>query len=130
KFDRKPVAPPAGAPDTSPETTLALARTFQVRAAGDRVLRLGQGASPPAPQFPVNHLMESGSVAPEGARWRLWALVPILLMVGAVSLFAASGRSLVDLVGQNPPPLDELDIRRVTFQPGEIRIRVTNPQRD
>jgi zinc transporter, ZIP family len=74
--------------------------------------------------------MESGSVAPEGARWRLWALVPILLLVGVVSLFAASGRSLVDLLGQNPPPLDELDIRRVTFKPGEVRIRVTNPQRD
>ena len=74
--------------------------------------------------------MESGSVAPEGARWRLWALVPIVLLVGAVSLFAASGRTLVDLVGRNPAPLDELAIRRVTFQPGEIRIRVTNPQRD
>jgi ZIP family zinc transporter len=74
--------------------------------------------------------MESGSVAPEGARWRLWALVPILLLVGVVSLFATSGKSLIDLVGQNPPPLDELDIRRVTFKPGEIQIRVTNPQRD
>ena len=33
-------------------------------------------------------------------------------------------------LGQNPPPADELDIRRVTFEPGEIQIRVTNPQRD
>jgi ZIP family zinc transporter len=78
--------------------------------------------------------MESGSVAHEGrggkARWRLWALVPILLLVGAVSVFAAAGGSLVDLVGSSPPPADELDIRRVTFEPGEIRVRVTNPQRD
>ena len=77
--------------------------------------------------------MASGSVAPQrkrGTRARAWALVPILLLVGVVSLFATSGGSLTDLLGSNRPPLDELDIRRVTFQPGEIRIRVTNPQRD
>jgi zinc transporter, ZIP family len=64
------------------------------------------------------------------ARWRLWALVPLLLLVGVVSLFAARGDSLLELVGRNPPPADELDIRRVEFSPGEIRIRVTNPQRE
>ena len=78
--------------------------------------------------------MESGSLAAKGrgvmARWRLWALVPVLLLVGAVSLFAATGDSLVELVGRNPPPADEFDIRRVELEPGEVRIRVTNPQRD
>jgi zinc transporter ZupT len=78
--------------------------------------------------------MESGSLARESrvaaVRWRLWALVPILLLVGTVSLFAASGQSLLDLVGRNPPPADEFDIRRVELEPGEIRIRVTNPQRE
>jgi ZIP family zinc transporter len=77
--------------------------------------------------------MEAGSVAQEQgafARWRLWALVPIVLLVGAVSLFAATGGSLVDLIGRNPPPADEFDVRRVEFEPGEIRIRVTNPQPD
>jgi zinc transporter ZupT len=78
--------------------------------------------------------MESSSVAPKrgagGAHWRLWALVPILLLIGTVSIFAATGRSLVDLVGRNPPPTDEFDIRRLQFKPGEIRIRVTNPQHD
>ena len=64
------------------------------------------------------------------ARWRLLALVPIVLLVGVVSVFASAGGSLVDLVGKNPPPLDEFDIRRVTFKPGTIKIRVTNPQRD
>ncbi|HYY74746.1 MAG TPA: hypothetical protein VE644_00325 [Gaiellaceae bacterium] len=63
-------------------------------------------------------------------RWRLWALVPILLLVGTVSLFAASGGSLLDLVGRSPPPADEFDIRRIELEPGEIRIRVTNPQRE
>jgi len=63
-------------------------------------------------------------------RWRLWALVPVVLLVGTVSLFAVAGGSLVDLVGQNPPPADEFDIRRVEFKPNEIRIRVTNPQPD
>jgi ZIP family zinc transporter len=78
--------------------------------------------------------MEARSVA-EGrerrsAPGRLWALVPILLLVGIVSLFSARGGSLLDLVGDNPPPADEVDIRRVELSPGEISIRVTNPQRD
>jgi zinc transporter ZupT len=63
-----------------------------------------------------------------GAR-RLWALVPLLLLIGVVTLFATSGTSLLDLVGRAPPPRDEFDIRRVEFKPGEINIRVTNPQR-
>jgi ZIP family zinc transporter len=63
-------------------------------------------------------------------RWRLWALVPIVLLVGAVSLVAATGSSLVELIRENPPQADEFEIRRVTFEPGEIRIRVTNPQQD
>ena len=61
--------------------------------------------------------------------WRLWALVPLLLLVGTVAVFAASGTTLLDLVGRAPPPADRFDIRRVEFKPGEIRIRVTNPQR-
>jgi zinc transporter, ZIP family len=63
-------------------------------------------------------------------RWRLWALVPIVLIVAAVSIFASAGDSLVDLVGTNPPPADEFDIRRVEFKPGEIRVQVRNPQPD
>jgi ZIP family zinc transporter len=76
--------------------------------------------------------MESSAFAERltGGRWRLWALVPILLLVGAVSLFAAAGDSLLDRVGSNPPPADEFDVRRVEFHPGEVRIRVTNPQPD
>ncbi len=78
--------------------------------------------------------MESSSLAGSSraatARWRLWALVPILLLVALVSVFATSGQSLLDLVGRSPPPADEFDIRRVELKPGEIRIRVTNPQRD
>jgi zinc transporter ZupT len=77
--------------------------------------------------------MEGGSLAARtrlrlGA-WRLWALLPLLLLVGVVALFTANGSSLLDLVGRAPPPRDEFDIRRVEFKPGEIRIRVTNPQR-
>jgi zinc transporter ZupT len=70
------------------------------------------------------------STAPELPRaWRLWALLPLLLLVGAVTVFAASGTSLLDLVGRAPPPADQFDIRRVEFKPNQIRIRVTNPQR-
>lgn len=75
--------------------------------------------------------MEAGSVAKEkggGLRWRLWALVPIVLLVAVVSIFAATGGSIVDLVGKNPPPADEFDITRVEFKPNEIAIKVRNPQ--
>jgi zinc transporter ZupT len=75
--------------------------------------------------------VEAGSVAKQGGlRWRLWALVPILVLVGIVSAFAATGNSIVDLVGKNPPPADEFDITRVEFKPDEIRINVRNPQPD
>ena len=76
--------------------------------------------------------MGSSAVAAERrgpfGRWRLWALVPVLLLAAAVSLFATSGGSLVGLIGENPPPADAFDVRRVEFRTGEIRVRVTNPQ--
>jgi zinc transporter ZupT len=62
--------------------------------------------------------------------WRLWAFVPLVLLTGVVALFTAGGSTITDLLGDSPPPRDEFDIRRVEFHPGEIRIRVTNPQRD
>ncbi len=76
--------------------------------------------------------MESGSVAARGAvaRLRLWSLVPLVLLAAVVIGFTATGSSLTGLVRDNPPPADEFDIRRVEFGPGEIRIRVTNPQPD
>src|ERR671922_2584987 len=76
--------------------------------------------------------MEAGAISARlrGAGWRLWALVPLLALVAAVSLVASTGGSMLDLLGRNPPPADEFDIRRVEFNPGEIRIKVTNPQRD
>jgi zinc transporter ZupT len=61
-------------------------------------------------------------------RRSLLALIPIVLLVGIVSAFLATGGSLVGLLGQNPPQPDVFDIRRVEFKPGEIRIKVTNPQ--
>jgi zinc transporter ZupT len=60
----------------------------------------------------------------------LWAVVPVVLLAIAVGAVVTSGSSLVDLVGTNPPPADEFDIRRVEFDPGEIRITVRNPQPD
>ena len=75
--------------------------------------------------------MEAGSASVRGrVGWRLWALVPVLLLALAVGAVVTSGSSLVDLVGTNPPPADEFDIRRVEFKPGEIRITVRNPQPD
>ena len=62
-------------------------------------------------------------------RW-LWALAPLLLLVAVIAAFSAWGGSVTELLGRNPPPADEFDVRRVVFEPGEIRIRVTNPQRE
>ena len=62
--------------------------------------------------------------------FRLWALVPILLLAAVVGGYVASGSSLVSLIGQNPPQPDMFDVRRVEFREGEIRIRVTNPQQE
>ena len=75
--------------------------------------------------------MEAGSAAARRTfGWRLWTLVPILLLAATVWLVAARGGELIDLVGTNPPPVDEFDIRRVAFAPGEIRVLVRNPQVD
>ena len=62
--------------------------------------------------------------------WRMWALAPVILLALVVGAFVSRGGSLLELVGQNPPSPDAVDIRRVEFHPGEIRIRVTNPQAD
>ncbi len=73
--------------------------------------------------------MEAGSAAARGRMgWRLWAVLPVLLLAIAVGAVVSSGSSLADLIGTNPPPADEFDIRRVEFSPGEIRILVRNPQ--
>jgi ZIP family zinc transporter len=68
--------------------------------------------------------------SPGNGLWRIWAVIPVVLLAAVVGVFVTSGGSIVDLVGRNPPSLDEFDIRRVEFKPGEIKIRVTNPQRD
>jgi zinc transporter, ZIP family len=75
--------------------------------------------------------VEAGTQAARGGiAWRLWALAPILLLAIIVGLFVSRGSSLVDLIGTNPPPADEFEIRRVEFHSGEITIRVRNPQTD
>jgi zinc transporter ZupT len=76
--------------------------------------------------------MEAGSAPTPDSRlnWRLWAVVPVLLLALVVGAVVTAGSSLVDLVGSNPPAADQFDIRRVEFSPGEIRILVRNPQRD
>ena len=76
--------------------------------------------------------MEAGSATTQPGRvnWRIWAVVPVVLLAVAVGVVVTAGSSLVDLVGSNPPPTDQFDIRRVEFSPGEIRVVVRNPQRD
>ena len=75
--------------------------------------------------------MEAGSATARARMgWRLWAVVPVLLLAIAVGAVVSSGSSLAELIGTNPPPADEFDIHRVEFEPGEIRILVRNPQAD
>ena len=74
--------------------------------------------------------MEAGGAAAGGLGWRLWALVPIVLLALAVALVVSQGDRVVDLVGGTPPPADEFDIRRVELRHGQVRIEVRNPQRD
>ncbi len=74
--------------------------------------------------------MEARAEGRGNLSWRLWALVPVILLALAVGGYVASGSSLVGLIGTNPPSPDVFDIRRVEFKPSEIRIHVTNPQQD
>ena len=75
--------------------------------------------------------MEAGSASVRArVGWRLWALVPVLVLTGIVVAVSMSGDRVAELIGRNPPPADEFDIRRVEFEPGVIRILVRNPQRD
>jgi zinc transporter ZupT len=73
------------------------------------------------------------ATAPLAARrgpWslRLLALLPIVLLVAVAGAFVSSGGSITGLVGSNPPPADEFEIRRVEFRPDQIRVLVRNPQ--
>ncbi len=75
--------------------------------------------------------MEAGTASARAwLGWRLWALVPVLVLAVVVGAVSMSGSWFADLIGRNPPPADEFDIRRVEFEPGEIRILVRNPQPD
>ena len=74
--------------------------------------------------------MESRAEPAGGLAWRLWALVPLVLLAVAVALVVSFGDRVVDLVGGSPPAADEFDVRRVDFREGEIRVLVRNPQRE
>ena len=75
--------------------------------------------------------MEAGRRA-SGSAWG-WrpagALVPILLLALVVGALRRH-RLVARRAARRQPPADEFDVRRVEFKPGEIRIRVTNPQTD
>jgi ZIP family zinc transporter len=76
--------------------------------------------------------MSTESVGERGGGWgmRLLVLVPIVLLVAIAAAFVSSGGSITGLVGSTPPSVDALDLRRVEFHPGEIRVLVRNPQAD
>ena len=74
--------------------------------------------------------MSTEPVARTPASWgmRVLVLVPIVLLVAIAAMFVRSGGAITGLVGSSPPPADTFDVRRVQFQPGEIRVLVRNPQ--
>jgi zinc transporter ZupT len=74
--------------------------------------------------------MEARAETGTGVAWRLWALVPLVLLALCVALVFSQGDRVVGLVGGSPPPEDVFDVRRVQLRPGEIRVQVRNPQRD
>jgi zinc transporter ZupT len=74
--------------------------------------------------------MEARAETGTGVAWRLWALVPLVLLALCVALVVSQGDRVVGLVGGSPPPEDVFDVRRVQLRPGEIRVQVRNPQRD
>lgn len=76
--------------------------------------------------------MSTESIGARGGGWgmRLLVLVPIVLLVAIAAAFVSSGGSITGLVGNSPPSADALDLRRVEFHPGEIRVLVRNPQAD
>lgn len=75
-------------------------------------------------------LPPSGDVGP--ARWKTWGLVllPLALLLAALLIFSAADSRIFGLIGDNPPPADELSVSRILFEDGEIVVRVTNPQPD
>jgi ZIP family zinc transporter len=73
--------------------------------------------------------VEVGTAA-GGLGWRLWAVVPVVLLALAVAVVVSQGDRVIQLVGGNPPPADQLDVRRVELRRGEVRVQVRNPQRD
>lgn len=64
--------------------------------------------------------------------WRKWTLaaVPLILLAAALFAFTALDTRVFGLIGDNPPPIDELSVSRVLFEDGAIVVRVTNPQPD
>ncbi len=81
--------------------------------------------------------METATATERRSRGRtpawLEALAPLIALAVAVAALAAFSESLFGLVGGNPPPVDEVDVRRVEFRGGatpEIRVHLTNPQRE
>jgi zinc transporter ZupT len=60
----------------------------------------------------------------------LLAALPLVLLAIALAAFTAFDTRLFGLIGENPPPADELSVSRVEFQPDKIVVRVSNPQPD
>ena len=66
--------------------------------------------------------MEAGAATGSRRGWQLWALLPILLLVGAVSLFATAGGS-----DRRPRGLEPAAGRRARHPAGVVR---AGPDRD
>ncbi|HEV7918132.1 MAG TPA: hypothetical protein VGO97_01030 [Solirubrobacterales bacterium] len=61
---------------------------------------------------------------------RLRALAPVILLAAALAIFSVVDSHVFNLIGDNPPPKDQVDVTRVAFEEGRIVAHVTNTQPD
>ena len=73
-------------------------------------------------------LMEAGAAPPAGLAWRLWALVPILLLALVVGAFVSAGTRSSTWSAATRRRRTSSTSAGSSSTPGEIRIRVRNPQ--
>ncbi|MFY9488775.1 MAG: ZIP family metal transporter [Solirubrobacterales bacterium] len=59
---------------------------------------------------------------------RLWAVLPLVLLAIALTVFTAFDTKVFGLIGDSPPAADEFNFQNVQFKDEGIVVHVTNPQ--
>lgn len=72
--------------------------------------------------------MEAATVEQKLPSRVLLGVLPLILLAIALLVFTATDSKLFGLIGDNPPPPDEVSVSRVDFKPNRIEVRISNPQ--